>query len=160
MTRGRGKLLIPAGFQVMEEMLFPVCDTAARQDLIMQARILQSLARRLQHSLESLMLSDSHVFDVLRLQLLRMISLGLAGADNGISQNSVAEAVISLQSYERYLTVYGPGENIKSSIDNAKSQLQKNTSFVTFNRAGFLIDHIRPLWQQLHVLQKEKIFLS
>jgi cytochrome c peroxidase len=151
-----GKVFDASGFQVMEEMLFPVCDTAFRQELILQARILQSLSRRLQHSLESLVLSDSHVFDALRLQLLRIVSMGLAGADNGISQNGVAEAVISLQSYNKYLSVYGAGQNLKNGINNAISQLQKDTSFITFNRAGFLTDYIRPLWQQLHELQKEK----
>lgn len=151
-----GKVFEPSGFQVMEEMLFPVCDTSARQHLIAQARILQSLAVRLQRSLESLVLSDSHVFDVLRLQLLRTISMGLAGADNGVSQYGVAEAIPALQSFDKYLQVYGAGENIKGSIHNAILQLQKDTSFLTFNRAVFLTDHIRPLWQQLHALQQEK----
>ncbi len=32
----------------------------------------------------------------------------------------------------------------------------KRMIFIAFNRAAFLTDHIRPLWQQLHALQKEK----
>jgi cytochrome c peroxidase len=100
------KEIEPSGFQVMEAHLFPLVDTTAKAELVVQARMLQSLALRLQNGWQSLALSDSHVFDAARLQLLRISSLGLAGADNGIAQNSIAEATVSLKSLGAYLLPY------------------------------------------------------
>lgn len=150
------KEIDPSGFQVMEEILFPQVDTTAREELLVQAKILQSLSKRLQNGLEALELSDSHVFDALRLHLLRTISMGLAGADNGIAQNSIAEAAISLQSFDAYVSLYAPNPAFKQLITASIQHLQQKNSFHDFDRAAFLLQYVRPLWQHLYELQKEK----
>lgn len=146
----------PSGFQVMEESLFPEVDTTAKEELLVQSKILQSLSQRLRNGLESLDLSNTHVFDALRLQLLRLISLGLAGGDNGLAQNSIPEAAVSLQAFEDYVLYYAPDNAFRKTITSAKAFLQNNPSFITFDRARFLVDFARPLWNHLYVLQQER----
>lgn len=149
--------IAPTGFQVMEEGLFPSVDTAAQEELLVQAKALQSFSQRLQNGLASLHLSDTHVFDALRLQLLRLVTIGLSGADNGIAQNSIPEAVVSLQSFLAHLSPYAPSSTFRKKVEEAIGFLQANPSFVEFNRAAFLVDFAAPLWNNLHVLQKERL---
>lgn len=143
------KEIEPTGFQVMEEWLFPQPDTTAQEELVAQARILQSLSQRLQNGLASLRLSDSHVMDAIRLHLLRISSMGLAGADNGIAQNSIAEAVVGLQSMGTFLLPYEPQPALVQLLNKAVAFLKTDTSFSTFNRATFLVQFAKPLWHQL-----------
>lgn len=149
------KEIAPTGFQVMEESLFPEVDPASKDELLQQAKILQSLAKRLQNGLETLDLTDSHVFDALRLQLLRIITIGLAGADNGIAQNSVAEAAVSLRSFKNYLSFYTPSDSLSKKIDDGITYIAQNNSFNEFDRGEFIIQFIRPLWNSLYKLQQQ-----
>ena len=149
------KEIDPSGFQVMEEHLFPAPDTAAKEDLRIQANMLRSMAMRLQNGLASLELSDSHFFDAARLHLLRLYSIGLAGADNGLAQNSIAEAAVSLQSMEHYLSFYPTTATLSALLANAVESLQKQPLFNRFDRAGFMIGFMRPMWHQLYLMQKK-----
>ena len=148
------KEMDPSGFQVIEENLFPTIDTSAKKALIEQAKIIQSLSRRLQNGFPSLAFSDSHVFDALRLHLLRIISMNLAGGDNGIAQNSVSEAVVSLQSFRTYVALYNPGVLFRTELDKAVNNLQQDTSFADFDRAAFITEYAGPIWNQLYALQE------
>ncbi len=150
------KIVEPSGFQVMEERLFPAVDTAAQADLLVQARMLQSLALRLLNGLQSLELTESHLFDAARLQLLRISAIGITGADNGIAQNSIAEAAVSLQSLTDYLLPYSPPASFASLVRGAIQFAETQTSFAGFDRATFLVDYIRPLWHELYLLQTKR----
>ena len=150
------KEIAPSGFQVMEERLFPEPDTAANEDLLVQARMLQSLALRLQNGFASLELTDSHLFDAARLHLLRLIGMGLSGADNGLAQNSITEAAISLQSLRGFLSPYSPPPAFTTMFTKAVQFLQNDTSFIRFDRAAFMVQYARPVWHQLYLLQIEK----
>jgi cytochrome c peroxidase len=51
---------------------------------------------------------------------------------------------------------YAPPDSLAQKIKNAVQHLQRNNSFVQFNRGDFIIEIIRPIWSDIHSLQNEK----
>jgi cytochrome c peroxidase len=102
----KNKIITPEGFQVVEELLFPAYNIKDHNVLLQQAKILQSNIKRLQFVASVLQTSDAHIFDAMRLQFFRIISLGISGFDAPIANNSTAEAAASIQSMQDSYLVY------------------------------------------------------
>ncbi len=151
------KTVMPEGFQVLEEMLLPHIDTSKQADIRQQLAVLVSNVSRLRKVADGLELTDGHVFDAVRLQILRVITLGLTGFDTPITLRSMSEAAVSLEALENVIKVYPENASQHEAIarwKHAVQYLREAKNFDEFDRAEFIISSITPLITSLQVYQQ------
>lgn len=150
----------PEGFQVLEEFIFP-WDTTQRKEAIRHASILLVNISRVKTVLEYTNASDAQLFDAVRLQIFRILSLGLSGFDSPIAKNSIPEAIASLQGLETMLRFVQdkPGlkskQNLKEAFKRAIAYLQANQDFNSFDRAVFITRFANPICRYLTEARNE-----
>lgn len=142
----------PEGFQVLEEQLFPAFDPASRAEAVQTAAVLRSNVNRLRKISESNELTDSHIFDAMRLEVFRIITLGITGFDSPVAVYSLSEVASALESLRYPLDVYGlAGQDadlarrLDRAFANAIDHVQRSTDFDRFDRLGFITDHANVL---------------
>lgn len=151
----------PEGFQVIEESLFPKYDRASKKELVQELGVLAANLTRLEKVSSTNELTDAHVFDAMRLQVYRMITLGITGFDSPIVQNSIPEALVSLETIGRYYQVFIQKEKVPNAnevlaiLKKGKRYLKANTDFNTFDRAFFIREIANPLSRGLYQTQSE-----
>ncbi|WP_020604644.1 cytochrome c peroxidase [Spirosoma spitsbergense] len=135
----------PEGFQVLEELIFPAPDSANRAEMVHQVTILRSNVHRLRTISETNELTDSHVFDAMRLEVFRIISLGITGFDSPIDFSSLPESVAALESMQEQLGHYpltetdaALAEKLTKAFGQAISALQSARNFDSFDRLTFI----------------------
>ncbi|MEM0577467.1 cytochrome-c peroxidase [Flavobacterium polysaccharolyticum] len=149
----------PEGFQVVEEFLFPKYDTLTKSDLEVELGVLRSNLNRLQKVSEQTTLTDSFIFDALRLEIFRMISLGITGFDSPLALHSLPEAKVVLESIEKVVSLYenNNSKNYKAiiaTLSKGKKYLDTHIDFASFDRAYFIKTVANPLSKQLFAFQK------
>jgi cytochrome c peroxidase len=99
-------------------------------------------------------MADRHIFDAMRQQVYRVITLGITGFDSPVAGYSLAEAATALSSLKKTFLVYQPGLSQKSpelaarvcrSFDQSIVFLQQNTDFDRFDRAVFIAGYANQL---------------
>ena len=152
-----GLTLEPQGFQVIEEFLFPKYDEDSKAELIKEIGILTANLKRLERITASTELTDSHVFDALRLEVFRIITLGITGFDSPVAQKSIPEAVAAIEGIQKYYLIYSNEANdVNTKIfTKAITYLNSNPDFNTFDRAAFIREYANPLSRMLYEKQIE-----
>ncbi|WPO79127.1 cytochrome-c peroxidase [Flavobacterium sp. KACC 22761] len=151
----------PEGFQVIEELVFPKYSKSNKQELIQELGVLEANLTRLEKVSSSNELTDSHVFDAMRLEVYRIITLGITGFDSPIVLNSLPEALVSLETIEKYYRVYLQDQSVSNSkqvlqiFEKGKKYLKSNTDFNAFDRAYFIKEILNPLSKGLFKTQSE-----
>lgn len=152
-----GKVIAPEGFQVIEELLFPTYETQSKEELLKQIGILTANFKRIASIAKTNTLTDSHVFDAMRLEVFRIITLGITGFDSPVAKNSIPEVVPALQTIQRYYTVYDneseEGKKLSQLIENGIKSAKSNTNFDHFDRAAFILNVGNPLSRGLYQAQ-------
>ncbi len=154
------KTIPPEGFQVIEEMMFPHIDTAQRSELNHQLALLVSNTHRLHKVAENTELTDSHIFDAVRLQIVRITTMGIVGFDSPVAFRSLEESAVSLGAIQRIIDVYSANDTqkrfseITNELDNAQKFLRNAQSFDEFDRAAFIVEYITPLLKTIHTVQR------
>lgn len=150
-----GKTLPPQGFQVIEEMLFPKYDIENKKELVVHIEMLTGNLIRLEKIALNTEMTDAHVFDALRLEMFRIITMGITGFDSPIAQQSIAEAFVSLQSVANYYSTYTDNkeDNTLQLFQKATTYLQSHTEYTTFDRATFIKQYANPISKALHKKQ-------
>jgi cytochrome c peroxidase len=146
----------PAGLQVIEEYFFPVYDKNSKNEILKEIGILNANLYRLEMVSKTNELTDSSVFDALRLEVFRIITLGITGFDSPIAQNSLAEAITSLEIIEKQLVIYGENEQNSTTLKilkGGKVYLDKNSKFNEFDRAYFITKYLNPLSKAIYKTQ-------
>jgi cytochrome c peroxidase len=146
----------PAGLQVIEEYLFPVYDRTAKKDVVEEMGILNANLYRLEMVSKTNELTDSSVFDAMRLEVFRIITLGITGFDSPIALNSLTEATTSLETIEKQLVIYGEDNQNGTAlkiIKEGKNYLHKNSKFNEFDRAYFIKKYLNPLSKAIYKTQ-------
>jgi cytochrome c peroxidase len=137
----------PTGFQVAEPFLFPNYDAGTKQALLAEVDGMLSNLIRLKQLARAQELADARVFDALRNEVFRIITLGISGFDAAIAQNSMAEADASLSSISKVLQIYEAGASAEQKalynetqdmIVAAQKYLKYNRDFNSFNRLYFI----------------------
>jgi len=141
----------PEGLQVLEAGLFPY-DPANQAELSQQAAVLVSNVGRLGKVAATNEMTDSHVFDAMRLEVFRIISLGISGFDSPLAHTSIPEAAEALESLQQHLRFYdlsSHDELLSQQLDRAFStaiaQLRKTPDFNGFDRLTFIAARANPL---------------
>ncbi|WP_281323504.1 cytochrome-c peroxidase [Flavobacterium aestivum] len=151
-----GKTVPPAGLQVIEEFFFPVYDKNTKKEILKEIGILNANLYRLEMISKNNELTDSSVFDAMRLQVFRIITLGITGFDSPIALNSLTEATISLEAIEKQLAIYVENEQtptVLKIINEGKNYLHKNSKFNEFDRAYFITKYLNPLSKAIYETQ-------
>ncbi|MFV8352700.1 cytochrome-c peroxidase [Flavobacterium sp. XS2P14] len=146
-----GKTLPPEGFQVIEEFIFPTYNSKSKAELLKEMGILSANLKRLDKVSQTNEFTDSHVFDAMRLEVFRIITLGITGFDSPIAQKSIPEAAEALESIEKYYKIYADYsadetfQKVLKIIKKGKEYLKTNTNFNAFDRAFFIREIANPL---------------
>jgi cytochrome c peroxidase len=163
-TDEKSKIIAPEGFQVIEEMLFPVYDRNNHKPLLQQIKILQSNVGRLKYVAYVIQTTDAHIFDAIRLQMFRILALGISGFDSPIANNSTAEASASLQCLSKVFLLYASQlENrnapltgvLKDLFNHSVSWLSKQKDFNSLDRMFLIRQYLNPLSKNLLAAQKQ-----
>ena len=150
----------PEGFQVLEELLFP-WDSVHRKEAIRHAGILLVNINRVKTVWENTTPTHAQLFDAIRLQIFRILSLGLSGFDSPIAKNSISEAVASLQGLQHTLQMIADKpelkskENLNHELEKAIAYLQANRDFNKFDRAVFITRFANPISRHLTEFRNE-----
>jgi cytochrome c peroxidase len=150
----------PGGLQVIEELLFPTFDRNRRSDLIREIKKLRRELVRYSDFENDTDLSDAHVFDALRLQIFRMITLGISGFDTPLCHTAIPEAAVSIRNLKTYLSLYGtntPGfRQLVKLLEDSEMNLNHTSDFNSFDRFQFITAFANPLSTQLLAFQKQR----
>ena len=151
----------PTGFQVAEELLFPVYDSSNYQLLVKDVAALKAATTRLKMVNEALQFTDAHIFDAVRLEIFRMETLGLAGFDAPVALSTIAEIPATLKSLHAYIKVYKVNKTAKEAaqtdtlFEKAIAYANTHNDFNSFNRAEYLTQFLNPLTKQLNQFQEK-----
>ncbi|MCC9073436.1 cytochrome-c peroxidase [Flavobacterium sp. F-65] len=151
----------PEGFQVIEELVFPKYNATSKKELVQELGVLAANLNRLEKVSSTNELTDGHVFDAMRLQVYRIITLGITGFDSPVVFNSIPEASVSLETIEKYYRVFIADKKVQSSnqvlaiLDKGQNYLKANTNFNAFDRAFFIREIANPLSRGLYQSQTE-----
>jgi cytochrome c peroxidase len=150
-----GKTIPAEGFQVVEEYVFPTYNPSKKEELIQQIQLLGSNIKRLKTLASTTEFTDAHVFDAMRLEIFRIVTLGITGFDSPIAQNSISETKAVLSSLKKHLSFYQQNTNsqIFTIINEGQKYLNENQNFNTFNRAEFILKVANPLSKSLHEIK-------
>ena len=175
------KVIEASGFQVVEEQLFSTeIDTVS---LVKEIDILRSTLTRIRKLIESNQLSDSNIIEASRLQIVRVLSLGISGFDSPVSLNSLQEAFHALEGVKSILSFYNKKgvtdayADLTEKFQQSFSYLNDYRDFDSFDRAGFIVECLNPLsasiqryqnavgiadnkWIGAVNMEKENIFLA
>jgi cytochrome c peroxidase len=148
----------PQGFQVLEEMVFPEVATDAYLEMLHAANVIRANVNRLRKVSETNDLTDSHIFDAMRLEMFRIVSMGITGFDSPVAFHSLPEVVVALGSVQQQLGHYTAGNalaaRLDSSFDATIGYLRKSPDFNAFDRLEFIKLYANPLSSRLLDVQK------
>lgn len=151
--------LKPNGFQVVEELVFPY-NQASKTEALEEVSYLQKLVSDLQQNEEATTLKDRQVFEAMRLQVVRILSLGISGFDSPVAFQSLPEASASLKAMQNALAFYADDlGSDKGKTDQAFQKAQDflhkpENTFNNFDRLGFIRDTLTPLSEALFSAQQ------
>jgi len=142
----------------MEPCLFPHADSSRRGVLLRQVDLMQSNGLEMRKRFSGMDMYDQLVFDAAKLELYRIITLGITGFDNPLTLRSMQESQASLESLQDILEKYPPAghtDGLMTAFDGAINYLRVNPDFNAFNRAEFISRYINPMTSCLTELAKE-----
>lgn len=147
--------LPPEGLQVLDELIFS--DEASEQ----KSKIIE-ITDFLYNSYNNFYLSSiknglsqgNNKTLPLRLELIRIYTLGVTGFDTPGSLNISEEASFALKGMQKYIKNDSYFKNFQTSkaekiIDKGVVYLSKNTDFETFDRIEFYKKYLQPLYEEL-----------
>ncbi|MEO6851861.1 MAG: cytochrome c peroxidase [Mucilaginibacter sp.] len=153
-----GQVFEPAGLQVIESYLFPKYDATHRIELIKQLKLLQQGCDKYKTYFANIDIFDWQVFDAAKLEVFRIMALGITGFDNPLTQKSMQESAAGLKSLKPALAYYedkAGDENLPAELDAATRYLQSNAGFNTFNRAEFITAYGNSITTSITMLEKK-----
>ncbi|WBA43318.1 cytochrome c peroxidase [Hymenobacter canadensis] len=151
----------PEGLQVLETYFYPALYAPDRRpEVLEQLALVRSSLLGLRHAATSLTLTDRHVFDAARLEVFRVMTLGIPGFDTPASPGAVAEAAAALATVQATVAPYRAGlpaptaTRLDSLFRATLGYLHHHPDAARFDRLTFLARYAHPLSQQLWATQQ------
>ena len=163
------KFLAPNGFQVIEELIFPVYDHNNKTDLLREIAIMHANISQVTQHIDAINIGENHVIDAARFQLYRILTLGIIGFDSPVAQESINEVAPGLISIEDIVlktcqdnskASINLKSKLKRTISNSISYCKKNKVFNTFDRARFIKNYLNVIARIIFDLQKQNNILN
>ena len=148
----------PQGLQVLEQTLYAGALPGIRQPALELARQLEIAADGLLGFASALALDDRMICEAMENQVIRVMTLELAGFDSPAARRSLPEARISLEALRPALRQYLPhlkrlhpdlASRLENALDLAVARLEGPPDFDAFDRLDFLIQVGNPLYASL-----------
>lgn len=129
----------PIGLQVIEELIYPEYDNLSNEKLISEVRHIITNTDYLISYFHDQQFADWRILDAAKLEVFRIITLGITGFDNAIALNSMAEASASLKNLRNILSLYVNKKTLLlKDIEASIVYLDHNPNFESFDRAVFI----------------------
>ncbi|MCO6149561.1 cytochrome-c peroxidase [Flavobacterium sp. NRK1] len=144
-------VLTPEGLQVLDELVFSEEASEEKVQISALAKQLSSNYKLLFASLNSKNTGKGNIA-AMRIQLVRIYSLGLTGFDTPGSLNAIPEAIASLEGMKSYLAENYSNEkpnDILQLFDETLNYLKVNNTFDTLDRLEILKKYIDPIYNKL-----------
>lgn len=152
----KASVLPPQGLQVIDEMVFGDEVFDNRDEIFGLSRQLYANFMMLHGRLLKSDQAEWSDIEAMRLQLVRIFSLGVTGFDTPGSLNALEEAAASLSGMQQYfINVYGNTQEeekmveVRKMFDDAISFVSLDTAFEDFDRLTFLKTYLDPLYKKL-----------
>jgi cytochrome c peroxidase len=148
----------PSGLQVIEGFLFPRYDSTKRSLLTYQLSLLQADCENYKSFFRSNKMYNWQVFDAVKLEVFRIITLGITGFDNPLTLRSMQESSASLESLRDVINHFAGARNAESlmlKFDQAVAYLDSNSNFNSFNRMEFITTYSNPITIGISGLKQE-----
>jgi cytochrome c peroxidase len=143
----------PAGLQVIEEHLYPY-EPAGKQDLIREVRSFQSSLKTMRVLLQDTEFTEAHIMDACKLEVFRVIAVGVTGFDTALSKAGINEAGIVFKAMAQVMALFGDNRTLQQQL-LAAANYTAGSNFDKFNRAVFIRKYANPVsrgiqqWQPL-----------
>ncbi|GAB4025429.1 cytochrome c peroxidase [Spirosoma koreense] len=142
----------PEGFQVLEELIFPAFSRQDQPQAQQHAAVLRANVNRLRKISEGNDITESHVFDAMRLEMFRLVTLGITGFDSPVAFHSLPEAISVLESLHQQLLPFRLTSNnadldsqLNQAFTKAVDALKATDKFNDFDRLTFIKQYANPL---------------
>ena len=144
----------PTGFQVVEEALFGENPRAEREALQTEVRTLRQILTRASTMLGAQTVTDDRVWDAVKLEMARIVSLGITGFDSPVAGQSLSEADAALEGIARAIAPFRSNDTGWVRVDSLLRGAQRGLRVVgardEFNHLEFLVQHANPLTRALN----------
>jgi cytochrome c peroxidase len=156
-------ILAPTGLQVIEEVLFPRPVPEFHRVIEPQARRMRLALQQVRSERPDTLDIVRRPFDMARMQLARIATLGIAGFDATRSKEGLRESAEALLGVQEALEVYGEAarardssawQALQAALNAAAAHLRASPDFERFDRFVFLTRFVRPITDQLERLQR------
>lgn len=149
------KTIAPHGFQIIESYLY-----STEMDTTIQIGFEIELLKKSFNSIETKVNGKytkvATTIDMLRFEIVRIMSLYLNGYDCTINKRNLEEVKTILIGFENTISLMEMGEKQKKAtlflIRNCRNYLDKNTEYESFNRLEYIISYLIPLYEELYNL--------
>lgn len=150
-------VLPPHGLQVIEEILY--ADDVDVDELVTETTLLLNKFTQINSYQQRVPVTERNLFEAARLELIRILTLGITGFDTPASGNALVDAKNALQPLLAMANAYQPtlndtvGKQLVQKLSGAIQYLETNTSFDTFNRLEFIRNYIDPTFKLFKTAQ-------
>lgn len=158
------RILEPQGLQVLDELLFAK-ENPDIKALSTQLEALVVATKKIVTYQKTLQLEHREVLEAVRLELVRLFTLGLTGFDTPGSLNAIPEAISVMENLEFVMLQYHPlleskTPDLLAALTNtfalARNMLEQTSDFASFDRLLFYRQYLQKLnelvWQVQNVL--------
>jgi cytochrome c peroxidase len=158
-----GTVLAPTGLQVVESVLYPSPAPNSAEVIEPQVKMMRILIQHIRSEPPDTLDLVRRPFDMARLEVARIATLGIAGFDATLSGDALRESADALRGVQEVLQVYGEPMRARDSsawnalqgaLDAAIAQLEASRDFERFDRFAFLRRFVRPVTDGLDRLQR------
>lgn len=143
----------PHGFQILESVLFAANTSFSKDELLYEVKLLRESVLQTHKKFKSVIPRSEQYFDMLQMELIRIVTLNINGYDCSITKENITETVFILEGIEPFLkslenrnetsaTLY----SILKRIDETKVYLKKHSDYNKMNRLEFLVKYINPIY--------------
>ncbi|MFL9842865.1 cytochrome-c peroxidase [Flavobacterium rhizosphaerae] len=160
--KGERKIIDPVGLQALDELVFS-------EEATQSAGRITELAYQLENAVPAIQIAlqkrnffyDFEIIEAARLEVVRILSLGITGFDTPGSLQALPESAVALASLQSLIkpltnkTTGVLGSQVQGLALGAAAYLTKHNNFNTFDRLEFLTVYINPLYKKLGEVQQQ-----
>lgn len=152
------RIIEPIGLQVLDELVFGEDPLAEKEEIERLTELLVKGFSSIYNYQYNIPINHRHIFESIRFELVRIMSLGVTGFDTPGSVNAIPEATVAMQSIAVAFQAYYPivekkdaglAERIVSNFAQVVEYLKKHDDFDSFDRMHFLKTFVNPLFKDV-----------
>lgn len=148
------KVFEPEGLQVIEALIYNV-DSIGYEQLQRYARLLAARALNYKNYWDAVEIDSSQICDALKLQVFRIVTLGISGFDAPLAKSSFKECEASLRPVRHFAGMMYGDAQLDGLFAQAIQFITSDVDFDKFDRLRFIKEYCDPLTRQLVKLQQQ-----